>query len=543
MATGSGNYAFREDEQPRVLGAPYMPRISAGLKIAYTINAILLVLFATFTQGLYSTNLPNVAGGYALTNAEAGWLSAVYAGFAASSSLFLIKGRQQFGIMPVATVLLALFVIASTIVWLAPSFPTALIGRAANGLVTSTVTAAAVYYLMVVLPADKRPAALPIILGCLQLGMPLARMVPVEVVIGDGNVGLHLLNIAVPLLQLLLLRAFPLPPSSKDTVFERKDLLMIALLVPAIVLLTAVLALGRAHWWSDTPWLGLMLAFAVPLFAAGIVLEYGRRNPTLSIQWMTQWDVLCFGAIVVMERIAIAEQSVGAAGLFQVAGLNNDQLRGLFGLIMLAELAGIIVVVLTLSEKAVPYQALVALLMIAGGAWIDSFANGLTRPRDMVFSQMLVGMGTTMFIGPALIWIALRMLRTGSQYLVSMIMVFSFTQNIGSLAGSALLNSYQYVQTETHGQVIASEITVGDPQVLDRIRREALAVAPAAADSPAALAAGTSAIGQSAGQQAAILGLLDAFRLIGTVSLLGALVILILLVRRSWTARKDERPA
>lgn len=539
MAEASGTYQFRDDQRPAVPGAPYNPPISGRLTAAYVLNAILIVLLATFGQGLYGTNLSAVAGGYGVTSAEATWLSAIYAGFAASNALFLIKGRQQFGIMAVATLLLLLASAASFVVLIAPGFATALLGRAANGLVASTMTAAAVYYLMIALPPDKRPAAIPIVLGTLQLGTPLARMVPVEVVTANGNVGLHLLNLAVPLLQLVLMQAIPLPPTPTTRVFRRLDALTVALFTPAIILLASVLALGRTHWWSDTPWLAWMLVLAVPLFAAGVLLEYSRTQPTLSIDWLSNWDILRFALIVIFERIAVSEQSVGAVALFQTAGLNNDQLHGLYLATMAAQVIGILLVVATLSERSIPYQALAALLMIAAGAWIDSFSNGLSRPQDLVFSQILVAAGTTVFIGPALLWIALRMLKTGGQYLVTMVVVFSLTQNVGSLIGSALLTSVQYASAAVHGSSIAAEITVGDPLVQDRVREEAIAAAPATPGTPEAIAAGTVRLGQSAGGQAAILGLLDAFRLVAAAAVVGALLIMLAIGRTLLMRRKE----
>ena len=95
------------------------------------------------------------------------------------------------------------------------------------------------------------------------------------------------------------------------------------------------------------------------------------------------------------------------------------------------------------APASVRQQVIVAALIIALGAWLDSHATNQTRPQELYLSQALLGFGTTLFIGPALAFGFLRMLERGPAYFVSLVVLFSSTQNIGSLAGSALLGSYQ----------------------------------------------------------------------------------------------------
>ncbi len=61
-----------------------------------------------------------------------------------------------------------------------------------------------------------------------------------------------------------------------------------------------------------------------------------------------------------------------------------------------------------------------AALIIALGAWLDSNATNVTRPMQLYWSQSLIAFGTTLFIGPALLYGYIKMIAKGPNYLVSL---------------------------------------------------------------------------------------------------------------------------
>lgn len=488
-------------------GGPFVPRHSRPRKIGYAVTGLAIALLGTFANNLVTTNLAPIAGDYDLYQAEAAWLTVAFTGMSASASLFVIKGRQQFGIDRIIKVLLGLYLATALIQLLLPDFATAMLTRAANGLVTSTATAMAVYYILEILPPKARPLAVVIVIGCSQISPPLARMVPVELLTENINQGQHLFDVAVPLIELALIVAWPLPPTPTSPVFERADVLTVALLLPALLLLVAVLGVGRARWWIDTPWLGWLLVFAVPLLAGGVLVELSRQRPALWIGWMTHGDMLRFAAVSFVERIALAEQSVGAVGLLSAAGLGNDQFHGLFAVVALAMLAGIATAALTLSQKTIPLQIVAALLMIGAAAWLDGFSGSETRIHQLLLSQAMIGFGTTLFVGPALLFGILRVMEAGPRMLLSMVMVFGFTQNIGALTGNALLASLQYGFAQDHMQML----TAGLP-------------------GPSGLA--------TVGPQANILATLDIFRLVAAIAAISALLVTLATLRARFTERR-----
>ena len=67
-----------------------------------------------------------------------------------------------------------------------------------------------------------------------------------------------------------------------------------------------------------------------------------------------------------------------------------------------------------------------------------------------MWSQGFIAFGSALFIGPALAYGFLRMLERGPAHLVTFIVLFGATQNLGGLAGAAFLGSYQVVAAREH---------------------------------------------------------------------------------------------
>jgi hypothetical protein len=525
LPPNGGNYEFSPQERPFTPGSPYSPTHTAWRRTAYAGVALLAGAGATFPSALTSVNVGSISGSLGAYAAEASWLPAIYFAANASANLTLIKARAQFGIPAVTQTFLIIFAAAALLELVHPTLVTAVLARACNGMAAAGLVTLAVYYLMQIFPPNLRPVGLVIGLGLSQLGTPLARLVPVDLLGADRWFGMHLLELAVPLGLLAATLAVPLPPSERVRTFRGLDLVTIGLTVPAIFLVCGVLGLGRVVWWTDAPWLGWMLAGAVPLFALAWLVETNRTRPLLQFGWLGTQDILRFGAVALIVRLALAEQTFGAVGLVTSGGLTNDQLRTLFAWVLAAMLAGIAAAALTLSERRLPWQVMVAALFIALGAWLDSGANNLTRPPQLYLSQALIGFGTTLFIGPALLYGLIRMLKRGPDHLVSIVVLFGVTQNVGALTGSAILGSYQTIQARAHAVALSADLAGADPSVATRLAAGAGAFAGTITDPAQRAAQGAGLLGRAMTQEASILAFDDAFRLVAVLSLATAVYI------------------
>lgn len=507
-AVSTTEYQFAPEERATFPGSPHTPAHPAPRRLGYALLGSLAGAGATFGNGLVNVNVGGLYGYAGLYVHEASLLLGIYVAFNASANLLLVKGRTQFGIPLITQGLLAIYALAALWAALAPGVVALFAVRAASGMASGALITLASYYWMQALPAKVRPLGLVFGISMPQLGLPLARMVPVEQLGLGGWAGLAGLECLLAVVLIAACRALPLPPSERKSVLRPLDGVTYALALAGYLLLCLVLATGRVLWWTETAWLGISLAIAIPLLAAAVLIESGRREPLLRLDWLSTRTMLRFAGVALVVRLALAEQTYGAVGLLSAGGLNNDQLHGLFGFVVLGMLAGMVVAALTLRPQRLPWQVAFAALVIAFAALLDSHATNLTRPPQLYFSQALLGFGTTLFIGPALLYGILQVLQKGADHLVSFVVMFSTTQNIGGLLGSALLGSFQTIEARNHGAALAEHLLAQDPQVSARLQAQ-----------------GAAQLGAALNREAAVLGFNDAFRLVAVVALLASLYV------------------
>jgi predicted MFS family arabinose efflux permease len=438
------------------------------MRWGYALSAIISGLAASLGNGLVNVNAANLAGVYGVNVADSGWLLAAYISMAVSANLLLVRARQQFGISFVTSGLLLFYVGAGILSLIFPGFASALLVRALCGLSTAGLTALTVFNMLQVFPANRRPIALMLAFGIPQLGIPLARLFPVELLTAHGGSGLAFIEIGIGLIAFAALHIHPIPPTLHSPAFEWRDARTIALFVPGMVLLCGVLAEGRAYWWTDTPWVGLALAAAIPLLALALLSERNRARPLLVLRWLTTGDVVRFGLVALVLRFSLAEQTFGAVGLLSTENLNNDQTRWLFTAVLIAMICGTAASTWFAKPARLPLAILVSALLIMTGAWLDSQASNLTRPSQLFLSQILIGLGASLFIGPALVFGFIRMAKHGPEAFISFVVVLGMSQNVGSLLGAAVLGSYQTIATRTHLQNLTSQLTSGNPLLQGR---------------------------------------------------------------------------
>jgi len=251
-------------------------------------------------------------------------------------------------------------------------------------------------------------------------------------------------------------------------VFEKKDFLTFMLMAPGMALFCAVLSLGRIEWWTSTPWLGVCLALGLVLVIAAVVLEHNRSNPLINTRWLRTGAIFRLGIVMVMLRVTLAEQNTGAIGYLQQVGLLNDQMQGLALAILLGVIAGIATSALTINVKHLSWPIVVSLLLIIVASLMDAQSSPLTRGNNMYFSQFLLGFSSTFFIAPALL-LNIGSVVTQPKNLVSLVVLFGMSQNLGGLIGSALLGTFQVWREKYHSSLLGDQLSLLDPNVTERL--------------------------------------------------------------------------
>lgn len=519
MAETGATYEFQPHERPFLPGSPATPEHPTGRRIGYFAIGVLISLTAGFANSLLIGNLPQLQGALGLTPVQGGWLYAAYSMTNVCMGFLLLKFRQQFGLQRFMRPFLFGFVALMIVQVFVRSYGTELVVRGAAGIVASGFTPLGFFYIMQAMPPHLRLGGMMLGVGLSQVALPMARAIS-PILLYSGDIGrLFDFEAGLALLCLGCVALLRLPPSNRIQTFEPLDFLTFALFAPGMALLTAVLAQGRITWWS-TPWLGYALAAAVVLITLAMLIEHNRANPLLNTRWMGSRDVIRFAFIAAMMRVLLAEQNYGAPGLMTLLGMGPDQLVTLYAVVTVAASVALGLSLLTLDPDDLLRPLLISLACIAAGAFMDAHATNLTRPGNLYLSQALIGFGAVYFLASAIMVGVTRALAHGPAHIVSFSAIFSMSQTLGGLGGSALLGSFVILREKFHSHALTQSLTLADPQVAARIEQLGGAYARVLADPALRQAEGAALLAQQVTREANILAYNDVFMLIGAIATL-----------------------
>lgn len=468
----SDPYAPREwqpHEKPMLLGSPSTPVHPTPRRIAYGIVGLLVCLTGGLGNAMVTANLQNLQGTFAAWSTEIAWLPAVYVMTNISINLLLVKFRQQYGLRAFTEGFLVLYVLVTFFHLFVNDLSSALMVRAAHGMVGAALSSLGIYYQIQAWPAKHRLKALTIGITGSQLAIPIARLFSSELLELDEWRGLYLFELGLALISLACVVALKLPPGDRRKVFEKKDFLTFFLLAPGMAMLCAVLSLGRIEWWLETPWLGWTLAGAVVLIIAAIAFEHNRANPLLNTRWLSSGSIVRLGLVMVLIRIVLAEQNTGAIGWLQYVGLQNEQMTTLALSILAGTICGIVVSALTINPQKTAWPIITSLVLMVIASLMDSHSTSLTRPSQLLISQFLFGFSSAFFLSPAML-AAIGGVIADPRNLVSFSVLFGMSQNLGGLIGSALLGTFQTWREKYHSNLLADQLTTLNPLVTERLQ-------------------------------------------------------------------------
>ena len=536
------DYAPRQwhpDERPTMPGGPSFPRHSTPRRIAYFLIGTLVTITGGLGNALVTVNLVNLQGTLGTFTAETNWLPTAYVMTNVSMNLLLVKFRQQFGLRAFTEFFLVLYALVTFGHLFVNDLASAIAVRAAHGMVGAALSTLGLYYTLQAFKKEWRPRGIIISTGISQLAQPIAYIFSRSLLQFAEWRGLYLFELGLTLVTLGAVLWLKLPPGDRFKAFRPTDFLTFSLFAPGMALLCAALTFGRVLWWTEAPWIGVALAVAIVLLLAALCVEHNRDNPLLNIRWLTTGMIARLVLALVLVRVVLSEQSVGAVGFLRLVGLNNDEMQTLFVVILLSTIAGIVVSVLVTRPPHLMAPQVVALLIMALGAWIDSHATNATRPAQMYVSQGMLAFGGVMFLGPLLLTLLGSVIANPAN-LITFSVMFGLTQNLGGLAGSALLGTFQVMREKYHSSVLAEQLSSLDPVVAARIQQGGAAYARLLADPSARTRQGISVLTQTAAREANILAYNDVFLLI---SILATLLALWIFGRSLWLKYVAPPPA
>jgi len=509
-------------ERPTMPGSPATPEHPALRRAGYGVIGVLLGLTGGLGTAFISINLPSLQGALGIYAKEAAWLPVVYVMTNVSANLLLVKFRQQFGLQLFTHIFLSAYALVSIAHLFVESFVSAVVVRAVAGIAGAAMSSHAIYYMIQSLPARHRLKALAFGIGLSVLATPLAGLMSGHLLdLGQWR-ALYVFEAGLSLCVLGGVLLLPLPPSEHHKVFAPLDLLTFALFAPAIAALCAVLGLGTVSWWLEAPWIGYALCASMVLGTAALLVEHNRTQPLINTRWLAGADMLRFAVAALLVRLVLSEQSSGAFGLMRTLGLLPEQMHGLYAVLLLGSLAGTVSSALLLKPGRPIRMALVSVLLVAAGSFMDARSTSLTRPEQLYVSQCLLAFAGAFFLAPAMLTGMTQLLRQGTGHLVTFVVLFNITQSLGGLLGSALVGTFQVVREKFHGNELAAMVVPSQPQVAQQLQQLSGPWRATLADPVLLQAQGGANMARAITREANVLAYNDSFMMIGALALLVA---------------------
>lgn len=507
---------WKPHERPMLPGSPSSPLHSTPRRLAYLLVGFIVALTGGLGNALVTVNLVYAQGSLGVFQSEIQWLPTVYVMANVSMNLLLVKFRQQFGLRLFTELFLVLYALATLAHLFVHGLGSAIAVRAASGISGAALTTLGLYYTLQGFPAQHRLKGVVLGIGFSQLALPIARLFSTELLEIAEWRGLYFFELGMCLVSLGCVLLLKLPPGDRIRAFEKLDALTFALFAPGVALLCAVLGLGRTVWWFEAPWLGWCLAGAIVLVTAAVTIEHNRARPLLNIRWLTTSNMVRLALSVLLIRI-VQSEATGTVGFLQALGLQNDQMRELWLVTLVASIAGMAASALTISPSRIQTSLMFALLLMAIGAYMDAHATNLTRPAQMYVSQALLAFAGVFFIGPVFVS-GFGAIIAQPNNLISFSLMFSMTQNLGGLLGSALVGTVQVLREKYHSSQLVEHLTLIDPLVASRVQGSGAALAGTLGDPALRSAQGVASLGAAATREANILAYNDVFLLISIVA-------------------------
>lgn len=500
--------------------------------ILYMAASVILALSQGLGQGFVSANIAQVAGDLGITTTDASWLIAAYTIPRAALPVMLIKIRNQYGLRRFAEIGVAAYVVMSfASIWIT-DFRSAVTVQFLSGIAAAPLSSLAFLYMLEPLPAEWKmrlglPAALTIILS----GPSLAYVVS-PAILGDGGIRwVHLTVLGMAMVSLALVYLLPLRPIPREKVIQPMDYLSVLLIGIGFGGIIISFIMGPIHYWTDAIWIGWLLAASIAALTTVIIIELNRSAPLLDIRWLMSPAILHLAATLFLFRLILSEQSAGAPKMFRALGLVPSQLSTLFAIICIASLMGGLACIAWIKVERVKWFHLVALILIMGGAFMDSQSTVDTRPEQMYISQAMVAMAGMLFMPPAMMVGLMSALARGPQYILSFVIVFLTTQSLGGILGSGLFSTFINNRHAMHFQLLSEQLTVTNPVAVSTLAARAAGLASQLSDATLRRAQSMLSLVQEADRQAYVLAYNDAYFLIFIIASLSAVALLLHLFR------------
>ena len=535
-------YAFPKAQQAIVGGGPGRALQSVPRRFCYGIVGLVVSITAGLGNALITVNEPYLLGSASAEPSEVAWVATAYVMGTVCMNLLLVRFRQQFGLRLYAMIGLISFSLIVMFHLLIHSIGGEILIQLLFGMATAPLLTLSVYYVMAAMPPKLPLVGVLIGLGITQLPIPLARLFSTDLLAIDQWRSLYHFELGLALVALGGVTLLRLPPSNREKVFEPLDFVTFVLMATGMALVCAALGLGTIEWWTDRTWIGWALAAAAPLLGVALLVERRRANPLIDLGFITRSGLIRYAVLAVLGRIVLADQS-SAISLLNMLGVANEELHTFCVVLLVGSACGTAVSVLVVKPDRLWLVAAVAIAIVAVCAFCDSDATDLTRAPQLYLTQTMIAFAAALYIGPALLFGVSKVIEAGGKPLASFLVLFTITQNVGALAGSALLGTFEIIREKANSAVLTQHVLATDPQVTARLQAYAATLGPTLTDPAQRQGSAINLLQQQATLEANVLAYNNVFTLVAVLAALTVVLVAAMPVLRSIRRQPAADPA
>jgi len=528
-------------DAPEASAAPVVspPVVTGPTASAPAINPWLIamtVTIATFMElldtSIANVSLPHIAGGLATSYDESTWVLTSYLIANAvvlplSAWLSRVFGRKRYYMACVA-----IFSVSSVLCGLAPSLASLIAFRVIQGIGGGGLAPVEQAILVDTFPATKRAAAFAL------YSMAIVTAPAIGPILGGWITDsftwrwIFFINLPLGMLSLFLTnRLVSDPPAFQEEVARlrksghlRIDIVGIVLVAVGFACLEVVLDRGQQEDWLESPLIATFLIVALLALAFGYLWEWHHDDPVVEVKLLKDrnfalassfyflFGVVLFGSTVLIPQLLQSLYGYSATDAGFVLG------PGAFVIVLMAP-------VVVRLVKRIPVRGLIMFgyVVLALSMWYFASFNLFTDYRREAAARALQGFGFAFLFIPISQLAYSNLPPSKNNKASSLTNLF---RNLGGSVGIAFVTTLFARRSQFHNSVLVTHLTNSDltlQRTVTGITERLVSVGHTTAD---AVQAAPAVVGLLVRQQAALLGALDCFQVLGVLAVLTPLLAL-----------------